>query len=78
MDMKTLNAIDNGKIQPKESMFPDRDESPRYNIRYLIRYGVCWKCRKDPEGMRMEKEMREKEAKRRRHERFQKWIDSMD
>ena len=78
LDMKTLNALDNGEIQPKESMFPDDDRVYRYNIRYLIRYGVCWKCKKNPELMRMEKEINDREAKRRSRERFQRWIDSMD
>ena len=58
----------------KEDMFPDE----KYNIRYLIRYDLCWKCRKDPEGMRREREFREECAERSRHEKFKNWLDSMD
>ena len=57
----------------REEMFPDE----KYNIRYLIRYDLCWKCRKDPEGMRIEREIRERMAKENRQRRFMNWVDSL-
>ena len=71
-----------GKIRTKDdlrtSYFKDEPDHPLYNIRYLIKYGVCWKCRKDPDGMKKEAKEREDDRRRSHQLRFNKWIDSLD
>ena len=62
----------------KVSYFIDEPDHPLYNIRYLIKYGVCWKCKKDPKLMKLEAEQRRRDARERSRERFQRWMDSMD